>query len=185
MSAGEYISMRVQREVFERLIHLEAHEIGSDPEAERAELASLYERKGISPDLAGRLADELMRDPKVALDTHARVELGIDPDEGLGSPWGAAISSFVMFAVGALFPLIPFFFRGGTAAVLIAGAITISVFWKSRMVRARSSSSGVLTDPSTSTTSYGPRSSSRLASHLQVTFSHANRFPAENHPLLG
>jgi VIT1/CCC1 family predicted Fe2+/Mn2+ transporter len=123
MGSGEYVSMRVQREVLERLLHLEAHELGNDPEGERQELAEIYERKGFPPDLAERVATELMRDPKVALDTHAREELGIDPDEGLGSPWGAAISSFVMFAIGALLPLIPFFFRGGTGAALVAGAI--------------------------------------------------------------
>ena len=65
MAAGEYISMRVQREVFERLIHLEAHEIGSDHAGERAELAELYRRKGISAELADRLAEELMRDPEL------------------------------------------------------------------------------------------------------------------------
>ena len=105
MAAGEYISMRVQREVFERLIHLEAHEIGSDHAAERKELAELYERKGISPELADRLAEELMRDPKVALETHAREELGLD-EQGLGSPWAAAGSSFATFAVGAILPLV-------------------------------------------------------------------------------
>ena len=82
MAAGEYISMRVQREVFERLIHLEAHEIGSDHAGERAELAELYRRKGISAELADRLAEELMRDPELALETHAREELGLDPGEG-------------------------------------------------------------------------------------------------------
>ena len=111
MGSGEYISMRVQREVLERLLHLEAHELGNDPDGEREELTKIYERKGFPRDLAARVAAELMRDPKVALDAHAREELGIDPDEGLGSPWGAAISSFVMFAFGALLPLIPFFFR--------------------------------------------------------------------------
>jgi vacuolar iron transporter family protein len=123
MGSGEYVSMRVQREVLERLLHLEAHELGNDPDAEREELATIYEGKGFSPELASRVATELMRDPKVALDTHAREELGIDPDEGLGSPWGAAISSFVTFSFGALLPLIPFFFAGGTGAAVIAGAI--------------------------------------------------------------
>jgi VIT1/CCC1 family predicted Fe2+/Mn2+ transporter len=118
MAAGEYISVKVQREVFERLIHLEAHEIGSDPDAERAELADLYARKGIPRDLAERLATELMRDPEVALDTHAREELGLDPQEGLGSPLAAAGSSFAMFAVGALVPLIPFLVTTGTPAVV-------------------------------------------------------------------
>jgi VIT1/CCC1 family predicted Fe2+/Mn2+ transporter len=114
----------VQREVLERLIHLEAHELGADPEGERAELAAIYVRKGVSPDLAERLADELMRDPKVALDTHAREELGLDPEEGLGSPVAAAGSSFLTFAVGALLPLAPFLLTTGGTAVAAAGLVT-------------------------------------------------------------
>jgi VIT1/CCC1 family predicted Fe2+/Mn2+ transporter len=125
MAAGEYISMRVQREVFERLIHLEAHEIGSDAEAERKELALLYERKGISRDLAERLAEELMRDPNVALDTHAREELGLDPEEGLGSPWAAAGSSFATFSLGAAIPLVPYLFGSGTAALATSSALAL------------------------------------------------------------
>ncbi|HUL84636.1 MAG TPA: VIT1/CCC1 transporter family protein [Actinomycetota bacterium] len=126
MGSGEYISMRVQRELLERMLHLEAHELGTDPEGERMELAYLYRKKGISADLADRMSTEIMRDPKVALDTHAREELGIDPDEGLGSPWGAAISSFSMFALGALVPLIPFFFAQGQTAV-IASALLAAI----------------------------------------------------------
>ena len=122
MAAGEYISVRVQREVFERLIHLEAHEIGSDPEAERLELSELYVRKGLPRDLAERLATELMKDPEVALDTHAREELGLDPQEGLGSPFAAAGSSFATFAAGAFVPLLPFLVTSGAAAV-VASAI--------------------------------------------------------------
>jgi VIT1/CCC1 family predicted Fe2+/Mn2+ transporter len=117
MAAGEYVSMRVQREVLERMLHLEAHELGVDPEGEAAELAELYERKGVSPDLAAALAAELSSDPATALDTHAREELGIDPDEGLGS-------SLVTFAVGALLPLVPFLFVSGTAALIASIAIT-------------------------------------------------------------
>jgi len=126
MASGEYVSVRVQREVFERLIHLEAHEIGSDPEAERLELAELYVRKGLPRDLAERLATELMKDPEVALDTHAREELGLDPKEGLGSPFAAAGSSFVMFAAGAFVPLLPFLVTSGTAA-LVASAILSAI----------------------------------------------------------
>jgi VIT1/CCC1 family predicted Fe2+/Mn2+ transporter len=124
MAAGEYISVRVQREVFERLIHLEAHEIGSDPEAERAELADLYVRKGLSRELADRLADELMRDPETALDTHAREELGLDPGEGLGSPVAAAGASFGTFSAGAFVPLVPFLFGSGVAAVIVSAALS-------------------------------------------------------------
>jgi vacuolar iron transporter family protein len=110
MGAGEYISMKVQREVFEQLIHKEAHEIATQPEEELRELAKIYERKGISPETAARIAAEVMEHPEVALETHAREELGIDMKEGLGSPWAAAGSSFVMFSIGAAAPLLPFLF---------------------------------------------------------------------------
>jgi VIT1/CCC1 family predicted Fe2+/Mn2+ transporter len=124
MAAGEYISMKVQREVLERMLHVEAHELHGDPDTEREELAEIYRRKGLSDELATEVATELMRDPAVALDTHAREELGIDPEEGLGSPWGAAVSSFVMFCIGAAVPLLPFIFMSGNAATVTAAALT-------------------------------------------------------------
>ena len=124
MGAGEYISMKVQREVLERMIHLEAHELHGDPEAERAELAEIYRRKGLSEELSEQVATELMRDPAVALDTHAREELGIDPAEGLGSPWGASWSSFLMFCIGAVIPLVPFVLISGSAATAASAALT-------------------------------------------------------------
>jgi VIT1/CCC1 family predicted Fe2+/Mn2+ transporter len=124
MGAGEYVSMRVQREMLERLLHLEAHELFADPDGEMRELTDIYvEKKGLPRELAEQVSAEIMKDPKVALDTHARDELGVDPDEGLGSPWGAAVSSFLMFALGALIPLVPFFFRGGTPAVVAAAVL--------------------------------------------------------------
>jgi len=124
MGAGEYISMRVQREVFERLIHLEAHEIGTDPDAERVELADIYRRKGISRELADQVSEELMSDPEVALDTHAREELGLDPRQGLGSPWAAAGSSFLMFCLGAVLPLAPFLLTEGVLAILVSAVVS-------------------------------------------------------------
>jgi VIT1/CCC1 family predicted Fe2+/Mn2+ transporter len=124
MAAGEYVSMRVQREVLERMLHLEAHELGTDPDGERVELAGIYERKGVPPEMADALARELSKDPVTALDTHAREELGIDPDEGLGSPLAAAGSSFVTFAAGALVPLIPFVFVEGASAVILSAIVT-------------------------------------------------------------
>jgi len=123
MAAGEYISVRVQREVYERLIHLEAHEIGSDPEAERQELAEIYVQKGLPSDLADRLATELMRDPEMALETHAREELGLDK-EGLGSPLAAAGSSFVTFSLGAFVPLLPFLVSSGNPAVMASAILS-------------------------------------------------------------
>ncbi|HET6715459.1 MAG TPA: VIT1/CCC1 transporter family protein [Actinomycetota bacterium] len=124
MGAGEYVSMRVQREVLERMLHLEAHELGSDPDGEQAELADIYRAKGVPTELAAALATELSRDPATALDAHAREELGIDPDEGLGSPWGAAASSFVTFSLGALVPLVPFLVTSGSAGVLVSAVVT-------------------------------------------------------------
>jgi VIT1/CCC1 family predicted Fe2+/Mn2+ transporter len=119
MAAGEYHSMKVQRELFERLLHLEAHELATMPEAEHHELRRIYERRGFPPDLARQVTDVVMQDPAVALETHAREELGLDPEE-LGSPWGAAISSFFTFAVGAFIPLVPFLVGSGVAAVSVS-----------------------------------------------------------------
>ncbi|MEO8293760.1 MAG: VIT1/CCC1 transporter family protein [Actinomycetota bacterium] len=123
MGAGEYISMRVQREVFERLIHLEAHELGTQPDEERRELVDIYVAKGLSRPLAERIADEVHRDPELSLQTHAREELGLDPQGGLGSPWAAAGSSFATFSFGAVVPLLPFFFTEGGSAVLISSVV--------------------------------------------------------------
>jgi vacuolar iron transporter family protein len=124
MGAGEYISMKVQREVYERLIHLEAHELAMEPDEEREELAEIYVRKGIPPELAERLADSIMVDPKLALDTHAREELGLDPEQGLGSPWGAAASSFLTFAFGAFVPIVPLLFAGGVRATVASAIVS-------------------------------------------------------------
>ena len=124
MGAGEYVSMRVQREVLERMLHLEAHELGSDPEGELGELAELYVRKGVPAELARSLAVELSKDPATALDTHAREELGIDPDDGLGDPRNAAVSSFVTFSIGALVPLLPFLFADASSGVLASAVMT-------------------------------------------------------------
>jgi VIT1/CCC1 family predicted Fe2+/Mn2+ transporter len=129
MAAGEYVSMRAQSELMERELDLERSEIKRRPEGERRELAHIYESRGIDPGVAEDLATEMMRDPDVALDTHAREELGITP-ASLGSPIQAALSSFASFALGALAPLIPWFFLTGTAAVLasvIVGAVAALV----------------------------------------------------------
>jgi len=119
MAAGEWISMTSQRELFERQIELEREELKVMPEQEELELAAVYRRKGIPDADARRLAHRLMADPEVALDTKAREELGLDPDQ-LGSPWGAAISSFLAFTVGAFVPLAAFLVTSGRAAFLAA-----------------------------------------------------------------
>jgi vacuolar iron transporter family protein len=124
MGAGEYISMKVQREVYERLIHLEAHELAMEPEEERQELAEIYVRKGVPAELADRLAESIMADPELALDTHAREELGLDPEQGLGSPWAAAGSSFLTFSFGAFVPLAPLLFASGARATVTSAVIS-------------------------------------------------------------
>jgi VIT1/CCC1 family predicted Fe2+/Mn2+ transporter len=117
MAAGEYVSMKAQRELFERELDMERREIRRRPFVEQVELADIYEARGVSSDTAMQLAGEMMRDPDLALETHAREELGIDPSS-LGSPLRAALSSFVTFAVGALVPLMPWFFSSGATATV-------------------------------------------------------------------
>jgi len=117
MAAGEYISMTAQTELLQRELDMERIELARRPEHERDELAGIYRSRGVDAEIADELAAQLMRDPEQALETHAREELGIDPSS-LGSPVAAAVSSFLCFTVGALVPLAPWFFGGGTAAVL-------------------------------------------------------------------
>ncbi len=123
MAAGEYISMQSQREMFEHQIAIEREEMRVMPEEEERELAQIYRAKGIPSADARRLAAHLMEDPDTALDTKVREELGLDPDE-LGSPWGAAWSSFAAFGLGALVPLLPFLLTTGPLAFV--GALVMS-----------------------------------------------------------
>jgi len=129
MATGEYISMRAQSELFQREIEVERREIERRPEGETRELAHIYESRGMPSELARQVAEKMMSDPDVALETHAREELGIDPAR-TGNPVQAAASSFVTFAVGAIVPLLPFFFMTGTGAVVgavIAAAVAALV----------------------------------------------------------
>jgi VIT1/CCC1 family predicted Fe2+/Mn2+ transporter len=123
MASGEYVSVRSQREMFEYQIGLEREELDQYPQEEAAELALIYAAKGIPKDEARSLADRLIQDPGRALDTLAREELGLNPDE-LGSPVGAALSSFFAFSIGALIPLAPFLFTSGTQALNISIILT-------------------------------------------------------------
>jgi VIT1/CCC1 family predicted Fe2+/Mn2+ transporter len=106
MGAGEYVSVRSQRELYEYQIGLEKAELEEYPEEEAEEIALIYQARGLELNEARALAARLMADPEHALDTLAREELGLNPTD-LGSPWGAALSSFAAFAAGALLPLAP------------------------------------------------------------------------------
>ncbi|MBL9097248.1 MAG: VIT1/CCC1 transporter family protein [Alphaproteobacteria bacterium] len=123
MAAGEYLSMLSQREMFEHQIGEERDELERYPAEEAEELALIYAARGIPIEEARGIAKRLIANPKQALDTLAREELGLNPDD-LGSPWGAAISSFAAFAVGAMLPLAPFLLGGGPLALPIAVGVT-------------------------------------------------------------
>jgi vacuolar iron transporter family protein len=119
MAAGELVSVRAQDELVRRELDVERQEITEHPDAERRELAAMYTARGVSPNDADTVARILSRHRQVAFDTHARLELGVDPDAG-GSAWQASIASFLSFAIGALLPLIPWLFFGGGKAVVIS-----------------------------------------------------------------
>lgn len=126
MAAGEYVSMRGQVELLERELEMERTEIARRPESERRELAQIYRSRGVAAEIADELASHMMRDPKLALETHAREELGIDPSS-LGRPLAASASSFVSFASGALLPLLPWFFTQGRSAVVLSAVVAAIV----------------------------------------------------------
>ncbi len=120
MAIGEWVSVQSARELYQRQVHTEAAEIRSVPDEEQEELALIYEAKGLPPGEAEQVAERLMADQQSALDAMVREELGLDPSTLGGSPYAAAGSSFVLFSLGAIVPLAPFFFASGTAAVLAA-----------------------------------------------------------------
>lgn len=131
MAAGEYISMRSQREMFEYQIGLERDELAEYPDEEAEELALIYAARGMDLEQARGITRELVKNPTAALDALAREELGLNPDD-LGSPWGAAIFSFLAFAAGAVLPLVPFLLglplgRAVTVAAVVAGIALFGV----------------------------------------------------------
>lgn len=122
MALGEWISVQSSRELYENQIQTEEGEILENPEEEIEELALIYQSRGLDQTSAKSLAAKIMSSPDTALDHLVRDELGIDPDELGGSAWEAAITSFLLFALGAIIPLVPFFFTNGTAAISISAA---------------------------------------------------------------
>ncbi|NWG71827.1 MAG: VIT1/CCC1 transporter family protein [Parvularculaceae bacterium] len=123
MAAGEYVSMRTQREMFEHQIAQEKAELDLYPEEEAEELALIYEARGVPIEEARNLARRLVADPKVALDALAREELGLNPDD-LGSASAAALFSFLAFAAGAFVPLLPFLLGLGERALPVAAVLS-------------------------------------------------------------
>jgi VIT1/CCC1 family predicted Fe2+/Mn2+ transporter len=129
MALGEYISVQSSRELYQKQIATEAEEIESAPEEEMEELVLIYQARGLEESAARLLATGIMGSKESAMETLARDELGIDPSELGGSAWEAAITSFMLFAVGAIVPVIPYLFVDGLVAVtLSAGLSTVGLF---------------------------------------------------------
>jgi VIT1/CCC1 family predicted Fe2+/Mn2+ transporter len=123
MAAGEYVSMRSQREMFEYQIGLERDELAQYPEEEAEELALIYAARGLHEDEAKALAQRMVASPEMGLDTLVREELGLNPDE-LGSPWIAAISSFLAFSLGGVVPLLPYLLSAEQHALRMSTSLT-------------------------------------------------------------
>ncbi len=124
MAAGEWISISAQNELITRELEVERREHGINADAERRELAEMYEGHGMEPSTAQRAAADVMRDPERALTVHAREEFGIDPNE-LPSAWLAASLSFVCFVLGAILPVVPWFTGSGNGATVASVVIGV------------------------------------------------------------
>ncbi len=120
MAMGEWLSVNSAREMSQKQIDQESSELAQAPELEKEELVLIYQAKGLEERQAKSLADKIFSNKGAALDTLVREELGIDPQELGGSAWAAAISSFGLFAFGALFPVAPFMVLHGTIAVVVS-----------------------------------------------------------------
>jgi VIT1/CCC1 family predicted Fe2+/Mn2+ transporter len=129
MAMGEWLSVNSSREFYQKQIAIEKSELDQAPEEEIEEIALIYEAKGLPRPQAEALATQMMANKDTALDTLVREELGIDPDELGGSAWTAGASSFLLFSVGAIFPVAPFLFLGGRGAIaasLVASGIALA-----------------------------------------------------------
>jgi len=128
MAAGEYVSVRSQREMFEHQIGAERDELAKYPVQEAAELSLIYQARGLGKEDADRVATRIVANPRYALDALAREELGLDPG-ALGSPVGAAVFSFASFSVGAAVPLAPFLASAGGLALGVSVALTAAALF--------------------------------------------------------
>ena len=124
MAAGEYVSVASQRDLFRRELDMEAAELRDKPEEERRELELIYRAKGMDRETARAAVDKIFADPDKALDTLAREELGLNPDE-LGNPYKVAASSFLAFAIGAFVVVLPYIFLTGTMALVTAIVLSV------------------------------------------------------------
>lgn len=120
MALGEWLSVQSSRELYQKQMSIEENELAANPQEEMEELALIYQSKGLSEEHAKVMASQLVSNPNTALDTLAREELGIDPEELGGSAWEAAGMSFLLFAFGAIIPVIPFIFMSGKSSIALS-----------------------------------------------------------------
>jgi VIT1/CCC1 family predicted Fe2+/Mn2+ transporter len=124
MALGEWISVQSSRELYQKQIATEKEEIETVPEEEVEELVLIYQARGLDEPSARMLATQIMSNKESALDTLTRDELGIDPGDLGGSAWEAAIASFLLFAAGAIVPVIPYMFLAGMTAIAVSAAFS-------------------------------------------------------------
>ncbi len=124
MALGEWLSVQSSRELYEHQLEIERYEVENIPEEEETELALIYQAKGLVEEQAKILAHQIMSNPTTSVDTLAREELGIDPEELGGSAWEAAITSFVLFSIGAIIPVFPYLFAQGYSAIGLSLAVS-------------------------------------------------------------
>ncbi len=129
MALGEWISVKSSQELYERQMSLEMDEIVANPEGELHEIALIYIAKGIPEGQAHDMAAKAMSDPDHAHAILIKEELGINPEELKSSAWEAAITSFILFAIGAIIPLAPFIWTTGYMSIALSVAFsTIGLF---------------------------------------------------------
>jgi len=124
MALGEWLSVQSSRELYARQLKTEEAEIRTAPEEELEELVLIYQARGIAEVEARQMAEQVMRDEARALETLAREELAIDPKELGGSAWEAALASFLLFAFGAIIPVLPFLFLTGAPGIYTSLAVS-------------------------------------------------------------
>ncbi len=124
MALGEWISVTSSKELFENQMQLELDELENNPEGEEWELALIYQTKGIPEEQAKKMAKEIISNKELAHEVLIKEELGINQEDLKGSAMEAAIASFILFAIGAIIPVIPFFFIGGMRAIILSSILS-------------------------------------------------------------
>lgn len=122
MALGEWISVKSSQELYENQMAIEMEELETSPENEMKELELIYKAKGIPEAQAKEMAAEIIRNPEHAHELLVKEELGINAEELKGSAFEAAAYSFILFGIGAIIPVFPFFFLSGTNAILLSAA---------------------------------------------------------------